>query len=193
MIHFARLKSVLAGSLLLSALSCAATDMVRVQTELGEFVVEIETEKAPITAKNFLRYVDAGAFDGGTFHRAVRLDNQNRDDILIEVIQGRPARGAESYGSIPLERTNETGLKHLDGTISMARGGPDSASSGIFICINDQPSLDFGAMRNADGQGVAAFGRVVEGMDVVRAIQQSPTERENLTPAIQITSAARVR
>ena len=191
--YLPRLKIALACSLLLSSLSCVATDMVRVTTELGDFVVEIETERAPITAANFLRYVDAGAFDGGSFHRAVRLDNQNRDDILIEVIQGRPKRGAEGYGSIPLERTNETGLKHLDGTISMARGGPDSASSGIFICINAQPSLDFGEMRNADGQGFAAFGRVVEGMDVVRAIQESPTERENLTPAIQITSAARIR
>jgi peptidyl-prolyl cis-trans isomerase A (cyclophilin A) len=167
-------------------------------TEQGEFAVEVQTEAAPITSANFLRYVEEGFYDGGAIHRAVRLDNQTRSDILIEVIQARTARdpNRSGYPAIELERTNATGLKHLDGTISMARGGPDSATSGFFICIGAQPSLDFGGQRNADGQGFAAFGSVVLGMDVVRKIQKSPTasegNTETLTPAIAITSARRL-
>ena len=167
---------------------------VLVETELGEIEIELEGAKAPVTTENFLRYVDAGFYDGGRFHRSVRLDNQNRDDVLIEVIQAsNPDSEIPEAEPIPLERTRDTGLKHLDGTISMGRGGPDTARSSFFICINDQPSLDFGGDRNADGQGFAAFGKVVRGMDVVRRIHQSPTERENLTPPIGIIRVSRVQ
>ena len=87
-----------------------------------------------------------------------------------------------------------TGLRHTDGVISMARGQADSATSGWFICINDQPSLDFGGARNPDGQGFAAFGRVVQGMDVVRKIQGAAnTDAQRLTPPIKILKAARIR
>jgi len=76
--------------------------------------------------------------------------------------------------------------------VSMARGGADTATSGFFICINDQPSLDFGGMRNADGQGFAAFGHVVRGMDVVRRIQQAPnTDAQKLTPPVKIVAVTR--
>ncbi len=122
-------------------------------TEVGEFEVEVQTDAAPITSANFLRYVDEGFFNGGQFHRAVRLDNQSRSDVLIEVIQARVKRDDTRavYPAIELERTNMTGLKHVDGAISMARGGPDSATSSFFICIGAQPSLDFGGNRNDDG------------------------------------------
>jgi peptidyl-prolyl cis-trans isomerase A (cyclophilin A) len=93
--------------------------------------------------------------------------------------------------SVDLERTSVTGLRHLDGTISMARMTPDSANSEFFICVGDQPDLDFGGMRNPDGQGFAAFGQVVAGMDVVHAINLSPAEGQHLEPAIPITSIAR--
>ncbi len=181
---------------------------VLIETELGEIEIELEAEKAPLTTANFLRYLDAGFFDDGLFHRSARLDNQVRDDVLIEVIQGGPNRERtrrpfppgeldrtprRGFPPIELERTRDTGLKHLDGTISMARGGPDSATSGFFICIGEQPSLDFGGDRNADGQGFAAFGRVVRGMDVVRRIHASPTGRgENLAPPILIVKASRI-
>jgi peptidyl-prolyl cis-trans isomerase A (cyclophilin A) len=85
-----------------------------------------------------------------------------------------------------------TGLKHLDGTISMARGGPGTAASSFFFCINDQPELDYGGRRNPDGQGFAAFGRVVRGMDVVRAIQALPAKGQQLTPPIKIISVRRM-
>ncbi len=165
---------------------------VLLETELGEIELELDGDSAPQTTANFLRYVDAERYDGGRFHRAVRLDNQNRSDVLIEVIQGGPNDG-QGFPSIELERTRDTGLMHTDGAISMARGGPDTASSGFFICIGDQPSLDFGGQRNADGQGFAAFGMVVRGMDVDRRIQQLPTpEGETLQPPITILRATRV-
>ena len=90
-----------------------------------------------------------------------------------------PDKAKSGFPAIALERTNVTGLLHKDGVISMARGAPDSATSGWFICINDQPSLDFGGQRNPDGQGFAAFGRVVSGMDVVRKIQAAPSSADS--------------
>jgi peptidyl-prolyl cis-trans isomerase A (cyclophilin A) len=169
---------------------------VLVQTERGNIVLEIDVTHAPNTAANFLRYVDAGHYDGGTFHRTVKMDNQPDSPVKIEVIQAgvNADRAKDGFPAIPLERTSVTGLRHTDGAISMARGQPDSASSGWFICINDQPSLDFGGARNPDGQGFAAFGRVLEGMDVVRTIQRAPnTDAQRLTPPIKILKAARVR
>ena len=165
---------------------------VRVQTGLGDIVLEVDTMHAPNTSANFLRYLKAGHYDGGTFHRTVKMDNQPDSPVKIEVIQAgvNPDRAKDGFPAIPIERTNATGLRHTDGVISMARGQPDSATSGWFVCINDQPSLDFGGGRNPDGQGFAAFGRVVQGMDVVRKIQQSTnTNAQVLTPPIKILKA----
>ena len=176
---------------------------VRVQTTLGDIVLELDPVKAPGTTANFLRYVDAGHYDGGTFHRTVKMDNQPESAIKIEVIQAGVSEkfAKQGFPPIPLERTSVSGLKHVDGAVSMARGTADSATSGWFICINDQPSLDFGGQRNPDGQGFAAFGRVVSGMDVVRRIQQAPssanrttnTEAQRLTPPITVTRVARIQ
>lgn len=176
---------------------------VRVQTELGDIVVEVDQAKAPATSANFLRYVDAGHYDGGTWHRTVKMDNQPESPVKIEVIQAgvHADRSKEGFPPIALERTNKTGLLHKDGTISMARGAPDSATSGWFICINDQPSLDFGGARNPDGQGFAAFGRVVSGMEVARKIQGAPSsatrttnaEAQRLTPPIKVIRVARLK
>jgi len=167
---------------------------VVVQTELGDIEIEVDTARAPGTAANFLKYVDAGHFDAGTWHRTVKMDNQPDNQITIEVIQAgvNPDKAKDGFPPIPLERTNKTGILHKDGTVSMARGAADSATSGFFICINDQPSLDFGGMRNADGQGFAAFGHVVRGMDVVRRIQQAPnTDAQRLTPPVKIIAVTR--
>ena len=175
---------------------------VRVQTELGDIVLEVDPIKAPITTANFLKYVDAGHYDGGIFHRTVKMDNQPESTVKIEVIQAgvNPDRAKQGFPAIALERTSVTGILHKDGVVSMARGAPDSATSGWFICINDQPSLDFGGNRNPDGQGFAAFGRVVTGMDVVRKIQAAPSsttrttnaEAQRLTPPIKILKVIRV-
>jgi peptidyl-prolyl cis-trans isomerase A (cyclophilin A) len=179
---------------LLCAQAGAQTVRVRFDTALGPFEVEIDPARAPVTATNFLKYVDGGFYDGGRVHRSARLETQASRPVKIEVIQAGidPARRSDGFPAIPLERTSATGILHKDGTISMARSGPDTATSDFFICIGDQPSLDFGGARNPDGQGFAAFGRVVSGMDVVRTIHKAPAEGENLSPPIVITRASRV-
>jgi peptidyl-prolyl cis-trans isomerase A (cyclophilin A) len=171
--------------------------VVLVETTLGSIEIEIDATRAPITAANFLKYVDAKMYDGGRFHRAVRKDNQVRKDVMIEVVQGgrdpASAKTTKGFGTIALERTSHTMLTHVDGAISMARGNTaDSASSDFFICVGDQPSLDFGGARAADGQGFAAFGKVIRGMDVVRNIQAGATnDRESLVVPVQIVSIRR--
>ncbi len=166
---------------------------VLIETTVGSIEIEVDSVRAPISAANFLAYVDAGTYDGGRFHRTVTPANQPTDSVRIEVIQGgaHPARASERRAPIALERTSVTGLRHRDGTLSMARGAPDSAVWDFFICIGDQPALDYGGARNRDGQGFAAFGRVVAGMDVVRRIQASAATRQALTPPIEITRVRR--
>ncbi|QJR35808.1 FG-GAP-like repeat-containing protein [Gemmatimonas groenlandica] len=161
---------------------------VVIETTRGTITAFVDSARAPISATNFLRYVDSLAYDGGRFHRAVTMQNQPSDTVRIEVIQGGPnaARVGARFAPIPLERTRDTGLRHRDGTLSMARSGPESATSDFFICIGDQPALDFGGHRNLDGQGFAAFGVVTSGMDIVRAIQRSPVTAQALTPPVQI-------
>ncbi len=158
---------------------------VTLQTELGEIVLELFPAQAPITVANFLRYVDENRYQGATFYRAVRLDNQAQSPVKIEVIQGGLGMGEHpaKLNPIPQETTAQTGLRHLDGTVSMARLEPDSAHSEFFICVGDQTELDFGGRRNPDGQGFAAFGRVLRGMEVVRQIQARPTGGD--TPPVQ--------
>ena len=187
----------LLGFLLLCSMLFAAEEKpvyVLLHTELGDIELEVDTVHAPVTAGNFLRYVDKGFYNGGSFYRTVTMQNQPQNRVKIEVVQGGnpPREAAEDFAPIPLERTNKTGLKHVDGAISMAREAPDSATSEFFICIGDQPELDFGGKRNPDGQGFAAFGRVAKGMDVVRKIQKSAADGQTLTPEIRILSAKRV-
>jgi peptidyl-prolyl cis-trans isomerase A (cyclophilin A) len=167
---------------------------VVLQTALGAIEIELNAAHAPLSAANFLRYVDAGRYDGGRFHRTVTLGNQPRSPVKIEVIQGGAPAGTEKqdFPAVPLERTRDTGLLHRNGTVSMARTGPDTATSDFFICVGDQPSLDFGGKRNPDGQGFAAFGRVVKGMDVVRKIHAAPADGQSLKPPVQILRAKRL-
>jgi len=177
----------------------SAPVVVVFQTELGAITMEVDVARAPVTAANFLKYVDGKFFDGGVVNRSVRPDNTTRKDVEIQVIQlqSDATRSREEFPPIPLERTSVTGLKHTDGAISMARDGPDSATSSFFITIGDQPSLDFGGARNADGQGFAVFGRVIGGMDVVAKIHASKTAvagdygTETLDPAIRVLGASR--
>jgi cyclophilin family peptidyl-prolyl cis-trans isomerase len=119
------------------------TRMLRVliETELGNIEVEVDAVHAPITTANFLKYVDGGLYNGGQFHRTVKPFNQPDNKVKIEVVQAgiNPTRKNEGFPAIPLERTSVTGLSHKHGTISMARGNPDSAASDFFICIGDQP------------------------------------------------------
>jgi cyclophilin family peptidyl-prolyl cis-trans isomerase len=171
-----------------------AKPRVQFETALGNFVVELDTEAAPATVKNLLRYVTERLYNDGSFYRTVTLSNQPTNEIKIQGLQAQAsqARTNEYYPPIPLERTRETGLRHLDGTLSMARLGPDTARHSFFICIGDQPELDFGGKRNPDGQGFAAFGKVIKGMDLVRKLHASPAEGQQLNPPIQIQRAVRL-
>ena len=167
--------------LLICASFCTSAETIKVklETTMGAIHFDLYADKAPKTVANFLKYIDARIFDGGSFYRVVHMQNQIQNDVKIEVIQGglSTKEDAKQFAPIPLERTRDTGLKHLDGTLSMARLEPDTATSEFFICINDQPSLDFGGKRNPDGQGFAAFGQVTKGMDIVRAIQKVETDK----------------
>ena len=147
---------------------------VLMTTSLGEVEIELYLDRAPITAGNFLRLVEGGHLDGGSFYRTVTYANDNGSP-KIEVIQGGRNQEASPFPAIAHESTAQTGILHEDGVVSMARGGVGTASSEFFICIGDQPGLDHGQPRNADMQGFAAFGKVVRGMDVVRAINQTAT------------------
>lgn len=161
-----------------------------ITTPLGDIHVQLALHEAPLTVANFLTYVHDRAYHDGRVWRTVVTtpDNQPNSSVKIDVIQATVAAGFVKLPAIPLERTCDTGLRHRDGTISMARFAPDSAQADFFICIGDQPELDFGGTRNPDGQGFAAFGQVTHGMEVVRMIHQQPQHAQNLTPAIEITS-----
>jgi len=175
---------------LLGLLSCGRNmpERVLIHTDLGEITVEIYPGLAPLTAANFLSLVERGTYTNALIYRVVRMDNQPNNQVKIEVIQGGlfDENLINRYTPITHETTRETGIKHSDGVISMARNEPGSASTEFFICIGDQPSLDFGGDRNPDGQGFAAFGKVIKGMEVVKAIQASPDDNQYLVEQIVI-------
>jgi peptidyl-prolyl cis-trans isomerase A (cyclophilin A) len=165
---------------------------VTIDTDEGQIEFELDVARAPRTVANFLRYVDEHFFDGTSFYRTVTPDNQPDNLVKIEVIQGGADGTKPTYDPIALEPTSVTGLKHRDGTLSMARNGPDTATTEFFVCVGDQPELDFGGRRNADGQGFAAFGHVVKGLDVIARIHRRAAAGQRLAPAVGIRSVRRV-
>jgi peptidyl-prolyl cis-trans isomerase A (cyclophilin A) len=178
--------------LTITNLSAQKKEICIIKTSLGDITVELYPKKAPITVANFLKYVDAHLYDNTTFFRSVTLNNQTKDSVKIEVIQGGEVDSTKVLKAIPLERTSKTGVLHKNGAISMARDTPDSATCSFFICINNQPSLDFDGKRNKDGQGFAAFGKVINGMDVVKKIQQlHPDQEQYFKPPVLILSIIR--
>jgi peptidyl-prolyl cis-trans isomerase A (cyclophilin A) len=168
---------------------------VKMKTDLGDIILEIDTINAPLTAANFLKYVDDKIFNSAFFYRVVRMDNQPNNKIKIEVIQGGLGFDESPLSLSPIEHetTDKTGILHKDGVISMARMEPGTSSSEIFICVGDQSELDFEGKRNPDGQGFAAFGKVIEGMDVVREIQSKPDEDQMLVTTINIIEVMRIK
>ncbi len=159
-------------SILRPAIAQEVVDVVMVTSE-GTIEIALYADKAPVTVSNFLRYVDGELLDGGSFYRVVTEANDNGRP-KIEVIQGGMGAGKKGFSPISHEATRATGILHTDGVISMARGALGTATSQFFICIGDQPGLDYGQSRNPDGQGFAAFGRVVKGMEIVRKIKELP-------------------
>lgn len=192
-----RIMMTAAALAVLGLTSCATTTRAQdaprvvIETDAGRMVVELDLARAPLSTCNFLSYVTDGDYDGGRFFRTVVRATNTGNPHPIDVIQAATPRGDDDdlRPPIPLERTRDTGLSHVAGTISMARDGPDTATSSFFIVTQAAPALDFGGGRNPDGQGFAAFGRVVEGLDVARRIQMSPANsEERLTPPVAIRS-----
>lgn len=172
------------GVLLLAAL------LVRIETTMGNIVVQLEPARAPITTMNFLRYVDSKKYAGSTFYRIVRPGNQS-PHRPIQVIQGGlNVEHFGPYGAIPLETTRKTGLRNLAGTIAIARDKPpNTGSSEFFINMVDDPLLDSGG--SPDHYGYAVFGHVVKGMDVARRIEAAKADQQRLTPPIRIVRIVR--
>jgi len=180
----------------LPVLAADARIYTRVDTELGAFVVAVDPAKAPITVANYLAYVDARQLDGGKVYRIVTPANQSAETKhKIEVVQwGRHQADDEQAPRPPIahETTAMTGIKHRNGTVSMARLGPGTATAEFFICIGDQPELDFGGRRNPDGQGFAAFGQVVAGDEVVRALYGKAEAEQYIKQPIAVRSVRRL-
>jgi peptidyl-prolyl cis-trans isomerase A (cyclophilin A) len=174
---------------------------VALETTAGTIEIEVDTTRAPASAGSFLDYVANGYYEGAAFYRTVRPDNDHGSPV-ISVIQGGILSPQSVLPDVRHETTRATGILHTDGVISLARGAPGSGSgAAFFISIGDQPGLDFGALRNPDGQGFAAFGRVVHGMDVVHDIHQREALGESdseytagqiLTEPVVIVSARRI-
>ena len=164
--------------------------IIEIETELGIIGIELYQDKAPVTAKNFIRYIKEKRYEGATFYRSVTIENQPNSKTKIEVVQGGLFDDDHPNFLPPIkhENTEKTGIMHLNGTISMARYEPGTATFEFFICIGDQPSLNYNGMRNSDGQGFAAFGRVIYGMKIVEEIHKQPEEGQYLDPRIPIIS-----
>ena len=181
-----------------SAAEAPKSDLVKValETEAGRIVLELDKGRAPVTAGNFLRYVDSKRLDGINFYRAMKLWDG------AGLVQAGVRDGAKLFPPIKHEPTNETGLRHDDGTISMARGDPGSAQGDFFIIIGKVEGFDAGT-KDGDGLGYAAFGRVIEGMDVVKALLAAPIsatrgaehgmQGQILEKPVKIVKAARLR
>ncbi len=188
--------AALTGSMAVSACASTAAGQERprvvFETDAGRMVLELALDRAPLTVCNFLSYVTDGDYEAGSFFRTV-VSETNDNPHPIDVIQAATPRGADDTlrPPVPLERTRDTGLSHVAGAVSMARDGPDTATSSFFIVTRDAPALDFGGGRNPDGQGFAVFGRLVEGLDVARRLQTMPADdQEQLTPPVLIRTAS---
>ena len=167
----------------------AKNPVIAIKTEFGDITAELYADKAPITVANFLHYITENKVHNPTFYRVVRTDpdNQPDKDVKIQVLQGGLTDVPdEELPKIKHETTKMTGVLHKDGVLSMARDEPGTATHHFSICIGDQPELDFGGKRNPDGQGFAAFGKVIKGMDVVKKIHEQPAEGQSLKPKVKM-------
>ncbi len=170
---------------------------VLIETNFGDIEVELYPDKAPKSVAAFLSYVDSGVYKNSSFYRVLKEENQPSASFKSELIQGgiwqTNYKKGISLPGIPHEPTNKTGILHKDGTISLARTTPGTASSEFFICMGDQPVYDYGGNANPDRQGFAAFGKVFKGMNIVRKIYQQPDNEESFDPPVEILNIKRLK
>lgn len=184
---------------LLFILSCSQPNYknphVIVETQFGEIEIELEAERAPATVTAFLAYVDSGFYSNATFYRVLKTEERptptNTGIVQGGIWQSDPAKKITIPG-IPHESTQQTGLTHLNGTISLARTEPGTANTEFFICIGDQSPLDYGRRGTEDGQGYAAFGKVFKGMNIVRKIQAQKSTGDKFDQKINIKKISRL-
>ncbi|HYJ38424.1 MAG TPA: peptidylprolyl isomerase [Chitinophagaceae bacterium] len=162
--------------------------LIEIQTSLGDIEVELYPTQAPKSVAAFLSYVDSGFYKNATFYRVLNTENQPSDAFKSELIQGGlwGTGRRNNLPGIPHESTQQTNILHKNGVISLARLAPGTATTEFFICIGDQPGYDYGGENNEDGQGYAAFGRVLKGMDIVTRIYNRPETDQYFTPRIPI-------
>ena len=180
--------------------ACSSPDTkglrIDIRTKLGDIQVELYPDKAPKSVAAFLANVDAGLYKDGSFYRVLNMDNQPSNAPKAELVQGgiwRKRNKPDSIARIPHENTQQTGILHTDGTISFARLEPGTAGSEFFICVGDQPGFNHGGDNNPDGEGYAAFGKVVSGMDVVRKIYRQPEQDQYFQKDIAIYNIVRLQ
>lgn len=171
--------------------------VVIVQTKFGNIKMELYPEKAPATVAGFLTNVDSGYYKDCAFYRVLRDDNQVSGALHAQLIQGgiwvTNYKLKAKMKPIPHESTKESGLLHKRGTVSLARAEPGTATSEFFICLEDEPGFDFGGENNADGLGYAPFGKVLEGMEVVKKIHEQPEYKQRFRPLVTILDVKRAK
>ena len=169
---------------------------VKIKTNFGDILVELYPERAPKTVAAFLSYVDSGYYKNSSFYRVLKEEDQPSNAFKSQLIQGgiwqSQYKKQLSLPGIPHETTRQTGILHKDGAISLARTAPGTANTEFFIVIGDQPAYDYGGAANPDGQGFAAFGKVIEGMDAVKQIHEQPDNQTSFTPPLKIINIVRL-
>ncbi len=169
---------------------------IKIQTRLGDIEVEIYVNEATKTGKAFLNYIDSGYYKNSKFYRVLNDENQPSTASKAELIQGgiwkTNRKRSEALSGIPHETTQQTKILHKDGVLSLARLAPGTATTEFFICIGDQPGFDYGGENNPDGQGYAAFGKVIKGMNVVKSIYHAPEYEQALDPPVDIYNIVRL-
>lgn len=172
--------------------------VVALETILGPIVIALKVKQAPLTTANFLRYVDEKRYDGASFWRSAKANSPVDYGLIEGGLQGDTRK---LLAPVAHEPTSQTGLRHVDGTVSLARTAPGTGDSDFFICVGEAPYLDANPAGEGDNLGFAAFGQVIKGMEIVHKILNLPTpgvatnpvmKGQILDPSVPITSARRV-
>lgn len=195
------LNRVFIALLLLATSSCSSSNRknphIEIQTKLGNIELELFIDKAPQTVSAVLSYIDSGLYRDAAFYRVLNMDNQPSDAPKAELVQGglwnKKGARRDLLKGIPHETTQQSGILHTNGVISLARQEPGTANTEFFICVGDQPGFDYGGENNPDGQGYAAFGKVIRGMDVVRKIYDMPEADQYFEPPVPIFNIVKLR
>ena len=190
----------LAAVLLMICAGCSSSESrnphIEIRTKVGNIEVELYDDKAPQTVQAILSYIDSGFYKDASFYRVLNMENQPSDAPKAELIQGglwnKKGAGRDLTPGIPHESTRQTGLLHTDGVVSLARQEPGTANTEFFICVGHQPGFNYGGENNPYGQGYAAFGKVVKGMDIVRRIYSMPGEDQYFDPVVPIYNIVRL-